>query len=239
VFVFLAVTFAASFVLFGVGTGFGGLNDILASQSAGSGAVSADDAREAIKKNPNDAEAYRDLSRALVGDGKVEEAIPPLAKYVRLRPGDNDARRELAGLYLSQGDRWRTQAQLAQIRIQEEAPGQVFQPSGDSKVGQALSNDPITQARTSDLNQQLNVALTKMQAAYANAVRVFKQAAKAQPQDASLQLDVAHAAEAASDVPTAIAAYKAFLKLAPEDQSAGAVRERIKQLQASTRTGGG
>jgi tetratricopeptide (TPR) repeat protein len=165
--------------------------------------------------------------------------VPPLARYVRMSPNDVDARRELAGLYLRQADRWRTQAQIAQIQIQTEAPGQTFRPDPSSKIGQALTSDQLTQALTTTLNTQLNEALTKMQTAYQNAVGVYKQLAKAQPQDASVQFELAQAAEAASDIPTAIAAYKAFLKLAPDDQSAAAVRERIEQLEASVPAGGG
>jgi tetratricopeptide (TPR) repeat protein len=224
--------FILSTILLGVGTGFGGLQDILINQSA-PGGVSADEAREAIRANSNDAEAYRNLSSALQADGKLEEAIPPLARYVRLSPNDTDARRELAGLYLRHADFWRRQAQIAQIQIQNEAPGQTFQPPPDSKIGQALTQDQITSALTTTLNNQLNEALTKMQSSYGNAVGVYKQLAKAEPQDASVQFELAQAAEAASDLPSAIAAYEAFLKLAPEDQSAPAVRERIKQLEAA------
>ena len=233
----IAILFILSTILLGVGTGFGGLQDILSSQSGGG--VSEDDARAAIRENPKDAQAYRDLSVALQADGKLDEAIPPLARYVRMSPNDTDARRELAGLYLRQADFWRRQAQIAQIQIQNEAPGQTFQPAPDSKVGQALPQDQITSALTTTLNAQLNEALTKMQTAYTNAVGVYKQLAKAQPQDATVQFELAQAAEAASDLPSAIAAYKQFLKLAPEDQSAAAVRERIKQLEAAVRSSGG
>jgi tetratricopeptide (TPR) repeat protein len=238
IFAIIAILFILSTILLGVGTGFGGLQDILASQSA-PGGVSEDEARDAIAENPNNADAYRDLSAALQAEGKLDEAVPPLARYVRMSPNDIDARRELAGLYLRQADRWRTQAQIAQIQIQTEAPGQTFQPSPSSKIGQALATDPITQALTTTLNTQLNEALTKMQTAYRNAVGVYKQIAKAQPRDATVQFELAQAAEAASDIPTAIAAYKAFLELAPDDQSAAAVRERIKQLEASIPVGTG
>jgi tetratricopeptide (TPR) repeat protein len=234
----ISIVFILSTVLLGVGTGFGGLQDILVGQG-GPGGVSADDARAAIRENPKDADAYRDLSSALQADGKLDEAIPPLARYVRMSPNDTDARRELAGLYLRQADFWRRQAQIAQIQIQNEAPGQTFQPSPGSKVGQALPQDQITSALTTTLNAQLNEALTKMQTAYTSAVSVYKQLAKAQPQDATVQFELAQAAEAASDLPSAIAAYEQFLKLAPEDQSAAAVRERIKQLEAAVSASGG
>jgi predicted TPR repeat methyltransferase len=47
-----------------------------------------------------------------------------------------------------------------------------------------------------------------------------------------VQFQLAQAGEAASDTATAIAAYKAFLKLAPDDPTAPAIRARLKQLGA-------
>ena len=86
VFVFLAITFTASFVLFGVGTGFGGLQDILLQNNGVAGGPSESDARERIAANPKDAQAYRDLATALQNQQKSEESIAPLAKYVELEP---------------------------------------------------------------------------------------------------------------------------------------------------------
>jgi predicted TPR repeat methyltransferase len=45
-------------------------------------------------------------------------------------------------------------------------------------------------------------------------------------------LGLAQTAELAGDTKTAVAAYKRFLNLAPEDPSAPAVKDRIKQLQS-------
>lgn len=230
-FVFLAVAFAGSFVLFGVGTGFGGLQDILLQERAVGGGPTEDEARDAIEKNPNDAQAYHDLSRALQGKGEVDEAIQPLAKYVSLRPGDLDAKRELAGLYLRKADRYRLEAQIAQAQLQIEAPGQTFQPPSDTDIGRALAPDPITAAVSAKWNEQLNAALTAMQSAYTSAVNVHKQIVKASPREPSARLELAQAAEGANDYATAIAAYREFVKLAPDDQSAPAVRDRIKQLE--------
>jgi hypothetical protein len=42
---------------------------------------------------------------------------------------------------------------------------------------------------------------------------------------------LASAAQSAQDYPTTIAAYKAFLKLAPDDPFATEVRRALKQLQ--------
>ena len=232
VFVFLAVTFAASFVLFGVGTGFGGLQDILVQNSGVAGGPSEKEARKRIEADAKDPQAYRDLATALQNQQKPEESIAPLAKYVELKPSDIDSQRELAALYLQQADRYRTEAQLAQLGLQNDVPGAIFQPDSTSKIGQALSGDPIEGALSSRYNEALNVAFSKMTTAFTNAVGAYKIVAAAQPNDSAIQFELAQTGETANDLPTAIAAYKRFLKLAPEDQSAPAVKEHIKLLQA-------
>lgn len=231
-FVFLAVTFGASFVLFGVGTGIGGLQDILLQNNGVAGGPSEKDARERITDNPKDPQAYRDLATALQNQQKPEESIAPLAKYLELEPSDIDSQRELAALYLQQADQYRTAAQLAQLNLQNDVPGAVFQPSSTSKIGNALSTDPITDALSSRHNEALNEAFTKMTAAFTQAVAAYKIVAAAQPNDSAIQFELAQTAETANDLPTAVAAYKRFLKLAPEDQSAPAVKEHIKLLEA-------
>ena len=232
-FVFLAIAFAGSFVLFGVGTGFGGLQDIILQEQAVGGGPTEDEARDAIAENPKNAEAYHDLSTALQAKGELDAAIPPLAKYVEMQGSDLDAKRELAGLYLRKAERHRLEAQIAQVQLQNEAPGQTFQPPSDTDLGQALQPDAITAAVAAKYNAQLNAALTAMQTAYTRAVSVYKEIVAASPQDASAQLELAQTAEAANDLTTAIEAYKKFVELAPEDQSAEAVRERIEQLEAA------
>ena len=230
-FVFLAITFASSFVLFGVGTGFGGLQDILLQNNGVAGGPSENSARDRIAANPKDAQAYRDLATALQNQQKPEESIAPLAKYVALEPSDIDSQRELAALYLQQADQYRTQAQLAQLGLQNDVPGAVFEPSSDSKIGNALAADPINDALSSRHNEALNAAVTKMTEALTKAVASYKLVAAAQPNDSAIQFELAQTAETASDLPTAVAAYKRFLKLAPEDQSAPAVKERIALLE--------
>ncbi len=231
VFVFLAITFTLSFVLFGVGTGFGGLQDILLQNSGVAGGPSENDARDRIADNPKDAQAYRDLATALQNQQKSEESIVPLARYLELEPGDIDSQRELAALYLQQADQYRTQAQLAQLALQTDVPGAAFQPSSESPIGNALSSDPITDALSGRHNETLNAAFTKMTDALSNAVAAYKVVASAQPNDSAIQFELAQTAETANDLPTAIAAYKRFLKLAPDDQSAPAVEERIALLE--------
>jgi tetratricopeptide (TPR) repeat protein len=233
VFLFLAIAFAASFVLFGVGTGFGGLQDILLQERAVGGGPTEEEAREQIADNPRNAQAHKDLSEALLAKGEVDAAIAPLARYTQLEPDDVDAKRELASLYLRRAEQHSTEAQLAQIALQSEAPGQTFQPPSSSTIGQALGLDPLTEALTSQYTERLNTAFTAMSTNYARAVGLYKQIAAAEPNDPSTQLALAQTAEAASDTQTAITAYKRFLELAPEDPNAPAVRQRIEQLEAA------
>ena len=239
VFLFLAIAFAASFVLFGVGTGFGGLQDIILQERVAGGGPSESDARERTERNPRDAQAWRDLATALQNQGKTEESLQPLARYAELRPTDVDAQRELASLYLQQADQYRQQALAAQLALQNEVPGSTFQPPSSSKIGQGLSGDPITDALSAKHNAALSQAYQRMSGAYTNALAAYQKVAEASPNDAAVQFELAQTAEAAGRLDTAIAAYKRFLKLAPEDQTASAVQARIKELEASQAQGSG
>jgi tetratricopeptide (TPR) repeat protein len=239
-FVFLALVFGVGFVAFGVGTGSNGLSDVLKDNflfSSGSAGGDVGKARDQVKKHPNDAAAYLALSRALQAADKRDEAIAPMERYTRLRPKDSDALRELASLYLTKGQRFQDEAQVAQAEAQASSPGTIFAPPPSTKLGQALSEDPIASAVSSLTTAQLTTAYTSMQAAYAKGVATYKRLAAANPKDSSAQFELAQTAEQASDIPTAIAAYQRFLVLAPQDPTAPAVRDRIKQLKASQAQG--
>ena len=246
-FVFLALVFGVGFVAFGVGTGSNGLSDVLKNNflfNGGSAGGDVGKARNQIKKHPNDAAAYLTLSRALQAANKRDEAIAPMERYTRLRPKDSDALRELASLYLTKGQGFQDQAQAAQAEAQATSPGTIFSPPSSTKLGQALGQDPLSGAVSSLTNAQLTTAYSGMQAAFGNAVATYKRLAAVNPKDSSAQFELAQTAEQTGDIPTAIAAYKQFLVLAPQDPTAPAVRDRIKQLKASqaqrstpTRTG--
>jgi tetratricopeptide (TPR) repeat protein len=235
-FAFLALAFAVGFVAFNVGSGGGGtgIGDLLLTPGgSGTGVRSAGDAREAIEENPNDVQAYRDLATALQSEGDVPGAIAALEEYTGRRPKDVDAKRELAGLYLSRGDRLAEQAQAAQAEAASALPGTVFAPPSTTQVGQALGQDPITEAVESRVNERLNEVYSRMQTEYRLALSVYTDIARLQPRDPDVQLELAHAAESANDMTAALAAYERFLELAPESPSAASVRDRIKLLRSA------
>jgi tetratricopeptide (TPR) repeat protein len=156
-----------------------------------------------------------------------------MERYTRMRPKDADALRELASLYLTKGQLFQNQGQAAQAEAQSSNAGTLFSPPASTKLGQALSQDPIYSAVSSLTNAKVTTAITGMQAAYGQAVATYKRLAAVNPKDSSAQFELAQTAEQTGDIATAIAAYKRFLVLAPQDPTAPAVRARIKQLQAS------
>ncbi|MDX6492747.1 MAG: hypothetical protein QOH02_682 [Gaiellaceae bacterium] len=235
-FVFLALVFGVGFVAFGVGTGSNGLSDVLKNNFLFGGGGSSGDvskARNQVKKHPADAAAYLALSRALQAAGKRDEAIAPMERYTRLRPKDSDALRELASLYLTQGQKFQNEAQAAQAEGQVSNAGTLFTPPPSTKLGQALSQDAIYGAVSTLSTSKLTTAYTAMQTAFGKAVATYKRLAAANPKDSNTQFELAQTADQTGDTATAIAAYQRFLVLAPQDTTAPAVKARIKQLKAS------
>jgi tetratricopeptide (TPR) repeat protein len=238
-FVFLALAFAVGFVVFNVGSGGGGtgIGDLLLTPQSGSADVpSAKEAREQIEKNPNDVQAYRDLANALTLEGDNAGAISALEQYTGRRPKDAEAKLELARLYVSRGDVLSSQAQAAQAEASSALAGAAFAPAGN-QLGQALGQDPITEAVQARVNERLNDIYTRLQTEYRLAVSVYADAARLRPRDSSLQFELARAAEAANDTQAAIAAYERYLELAPDDANAPAIRDRIKQLRSPAPVG--
>ena len=233
-FVFLALVFGLGFVLFGIGAGGTGLGDLLRDNSGGSsGSPSVNDARDRTEKNPKDAQAWRDLATALQTDGKADESIEPLERYTQLDKKDTDALRELAGLYLSRANQLPQEAQLAQLDAASVTGGSIFTQPLQLGSQASLGTDPVTQAVEDQSNRVVTAAVTKAQAATSKALGTYRRLVAALPNDPSVQIELGQAALNAGDTATALAAFKEFLKLAPDDPQAPLVKQQIKQLQAA------
>jgi tetratricopeptide (TPR) repeat protein len=244
VFVLLAIVFAASFVFLGVGSGSSGLGDLLSGNFSGlfggtSTSSAVGKAEDKVKKNPTDIQAKKDLATALQTDNQFDRAVIVLEQVRRAAPKDADALTQLAGLYLRKADLARNRAAAIQAEQSDSSAGQIFGVSPTSQLGKGLAGtadpltgaDPINKGIQTLVNTRAGAAYTAMSSAYSKAVAVYKQIASQSPGDPSVQFQLAQAGEAASDTATAIAAYKAFLKLAPDDATAPAIRARLKQLQ--------
>ena len=215
----------------------GGVADII--QGGGGGGPDVSGAEERTQQNPQDADAWRDLATALQQDGKPEEAIAPLERFVALEPKDTDGLGTLASLYLIKAGNLADQLRAAQQQAALDNPGQTFTFPTDSPFAQAFATNPVTDAVVGDSNARVNDLYTRTTQAYQEAKLKYAQLAELQPEDASIQIQLAQAAENANDLPSAISAYEQFLKLAPDDPSAEAVKSRVEQLKAASQSTGG
>jgi cytochrome c-type biogenesis protein CcmH/NrfG len=245
-FVLLAIVFALSFALLGVGSGNSGLGDLfqgIVGQDTPSSDISK--LQEQTRKNPRSATAFRELATALETDGRNEEAIVALRRYTTLQPKDTDAVQELAGLYQSRAEE--LNSQIREIEA-EAAPvsRSIFVPTSETTVGKLYADtnalgDPIEQAITTLVSSRTSELSADLQQVLANAVATYKRLVLTDPANAQLQLQLGLAAQQAGDVGTVISAWGRFLELAPDDPSAPQIREALAQLtaQSAPAAGGG
>jgi tetratricopeptide (TPR) repeat protein len=233
VFLLLAVVFAGGFVFLGVGSGSSGLDTFFSDvfRGGGSSGPSASKAEKEVAKHPSSAKAYRDLATAYQRSNRTQDAIGALQRYTALRPKDAAALGELAGLQLSQATSVSQQAAALQAQQAEATSGTVFGPSSTSTIGKALGTDPISGAVSSGLTSQANAIYSQRQTAYTDALGSYGKLAKLQPDQPTIQFQLAQAAEAAGQAPIAVSAYKRYIKLDPQSSIAPQVRLRIAQLQ--------
>ncbi|HEX4929567.1 MAG TPA: tetratricopeptide repeat protein [Gaiellaceae bacterium] len=233
-FVFLALVFAVGFVGFGIGANQNAsIGDLLRGSGGSSdGNVSVSDARSQVQKNPKSAQAQRNLASALQADGQTDEAIVVLNRYLDLRPKDEEALRELAGLHLSRANALARDAQEAQVRAGYLTVGSAFTVPLDLGNGATLGPDPIDEAISTEVNAAVNKAYTGAQASYKKAEETYDRLAAVAPRDPNVQLELAQAAQQGGDIPRAITAYERFLELAPDDPTAPIVVQQIAQLKA-------
>ena len=238
-FVFLALVFAVGFVGFGIGANQNAsIGDLLRDGGGGSdGGVSVSDAREAVAKSPKNAEAQRNLANALQEDGQTDEAIVVLNRYLELRPKDQEALQELAGLHLGRATALSRDAQEAQVRASYLTFGSTFSTPLDLGNGATLGPDPIDEAVSTQASQAVSTAYAAAQASFKKAEETYDRLAAVAPKDPNVQLELAQAAQQGGDLERAIAAYQRFLELAPDDPTAPIVKQQIAQLKAAQAPG--
>jgi Flp pilus assembly protein TadD len=245
VFVLLALAFAGTFVIFGVGSGGSGLGDLLLQQdnNGGSDVPSLSKAREAAAKNPRSAAAQYDLAQAAEQEGETDTAIAALETYAGLRPSDREKLEELAGLYLAKAQQSESEARAASAANQLATSDPTFQVTlqapakgkeGTPQTVPFASGQTIEAAVSSQASASFNEKYQAMTASYSQAEQTYQRIANLAPTDPTAQIQLAQAAQQAGDSATALKAYARFLKLAPDDPSAEIVREQVKQLRAQS-----
>ena len=235
----LAVAFAATFALLGVGSGSTGISDAFQNlfNSNGSSGTSISSLQHKVQKHPNDPNAWRDLATAYEQKQRTQDAVGALERYTTLRPKDQGGLAELASEYTTLAGQYATDYTNAQATATAvSSPASAFAPPASSPFGKAFNDpnalkDPITSAVQTQTSTAQSDAYTKYQSAQRSAEAAYQKVAALAPTDATTQIQLARTAQAAGDTKTAIAAYKKFLKLAPTDPLAGQVKQQLKALQ--------
>ncbi|HZO96545.1 MAG TPA: tetratricopeptide repeat protein [Gaiellaceae bacterium] len=235
-FLFLALVFGLGFVIFGVGSGSTGISDVLQNFFTGSssGGRSLSSLRKQAREHPKQAKAWRDLATKLEAEDELDEATEALKRYTALRPKDESALQELASVYLRRATEEQQVYLANQTRIAVLAPSRP-QPSATSPLGKALSSlpDPIATAVGAVAGGGSSEAYAKIVGFQREAVGVYEQLARLNPKDATTQFRLAQVAQGAGDVETAVAAYRRFIALAPDDPLAATAKKALEQLKPS------
>lgn len=240
-FVLLAAVFALGFVFFGVGSGSTGISDALqnAFNFGSSGGTSISKAEKKTEKHPQDATAWRDLATAYEQKQRTQDAVNALERYTALRPKDDGALAELAAQYGKLADGYASDYSAAQAQVASlTLPGAAFAPPSDTPFGKAFAaegalKDPIAASVQTQVSEKQNTALSSYQSAKKSEEASYKKLADLNPNDATTQIQLGQAAQAANDTPTAIAAFEKFLKLAPTDPLAPQVKAALKSLKGT------
>jgi cytochrome c-type biogenesis protein CcmH/NrfG len=235
VYVLLALVFVFSFVLLGVGSGSNGISDALqnffGSNKGTSLSSQIGDKQQAVEQSPKNVSLYLDLAGLYQSDNQEAKALATLRQARQVAPKNLDVINRIASIYGAQagreGDNYRN---VFAVYSQN-----VTTPPGldtSSPIGQALTSDPYSTA----LQTQLNDAYSKVTTAYKKVADVYQQAAQAAKgtsEEPNALLQWASASQSANDVATAITAYRQFLKVAPDNANAAAVKQTLAQLEAS------
>jgi tetratricopeptide (TPR) repeat protein len=238
IYVLLAVVFAAGFVVLGVGSGSTGIGDILQGKLFGGNGSSTSsqisDKQDAITNHPKNVQLYLDLAGLYQADQNESQALATLKRAEVVAPKNVDVLNQIAGIYNARAAR---SADTYRTILNTYLENSVTQPGLDanSQLGQALTSDPYTRALQTRLNNQY-VAVTS---AYSKAESTYQRAAdaaKGTSNEANALLQWAGAAQNASDLATAVKAYKRFLVIAPDNPNAATVRQTLSQLQASLKS---
>jgi cytochrome c-type biogenesis protein CcmH/NrfG len=230
VFIFLAITFALGFAFLGVGSGSGGFNpfDLFSSSSTSSSSIS--DLSSKVAKSPGDADTWLRLAQAYQTDGQTEQAILAYQRYIALRPNDQLQLGTLAGLLEGRADRVAQRAQTASAQaaaVQDQGGGLA---TSQLKLAPGLSQ-PLTTTLAQPFQDRANVLSQQAQADYTQAVALRRKLAKTDPTNSTWQFQLGVDAINARDYATALAAFKAYLKLVPDAPNKTQIQQTIKQLQ--------
>jgi tetratricopeptide (TPR) repeat protein len=251
VFILMVAIFALSFIIGGVGTGNqASLSDIFGNGSAnGSGTTTAQPEsitklKQTVKTQPKNAQAWSDLADAYASATLPSDEASAWQHYVALKPANLNGLQRLALAQAQVATNYSNQAQSYQQAASSSSPGNDSTFSGGT-LG-SLSQDPVSQAQAASDSEQQTAALTKAGTFATRATSWWKKSSdtygkivvlpafKTNDLAATVWLNYGSAAQSANDTKSAIKAYTAFLKIAPDDTNAPQVKTILKQLKTAT-----
>lgn len=251
VFCVLVGIFAVSFIIGGVGTGSNASISDIFNNDGGSGSTTGQPAgidvlQKKVKAQPKNAQAWQELADAYSSASRPSDEAGAMGHVVALKPGNLETLQRLAAAQAQVATTQSNQAQQLQQRAYTSSPANDTTFSGGT-LG-TLSEDPVTIAQAAAESEQqakllkqsttystrANTWWKRTSSTYAKVVALpsFAKADLA----ASIWLNYASAAQSSSDVKTALKAYEAFLKLAPDDVNAPQVKSIVKELKKAAAT---
>ena len=239
VFAFLAAAFAIGFVVFGVGTGGGGIGDVLDDLFGRNDPVqlqSVQEAKQRVAESPNDPEALLALASAYRATGQPRLQAETLERVVVIRPDDGQTLAQLGRAWFTAGDTATQQAgETAQLRTTPITSDLCTFPGSSGLIG-AVCDDPVDQAMSSATSQRVQELLDEAKGLYGRAADSFEKLTVVKPDEATSWLFLASAAREAGDSDAQLAAYEEFLKRFPDDTNAPQIKEIVDQLKNTNDT---
>ena len=231
-FVFLAIALGGGFILFGVGAGGTGVGDIF----RGGGGSAACLLSPRPRRRPRRARrTSRPGASSRPPCRRTDRQTGRSPRRSRSSCWRRRTRTRSANWPVSTWPR-RTQSsrklRSSRSRLRTRGRATDFPGAFTSPAGESLVNDAISVAIREQSSTKLQALVSAAQAASAAGVDAYRRVAVLSPGDPNVQLELAQTAQQAGDNATAIAAYKAFLKLAPDDANAPIVKQQLKQLAA-------
>lgn len=234
----IAAAFIISFVLLGVGSGSSGISDILGNLLSGSTASGASltSLQKQTVEHPKSATAWLNYANRLEQLQQDANAITALQQYIKLRPKDQNQLAELASLDFDRANAWYTLYANAVTLEQSLAPSPLLTANASSPLGKALASlpaDPVESSVSTELGTEVSTDEEQFSSYLDSRMSVLQQLVKLTPDNALNQDELAQAAQEANDPSVAIAAYKAVIRLVPNDTLATTARQQIASLKAA------
>jgi hypothetical protein len=235
VFFGLALVFAISFILLGVGSGNGGgLQQMFNSIGlfGGDDPVAKAQAETKSTDPATQAKGYKDLADAYTAQNNPTLAISSLETYLRLKKKDSAGWAQLAQLKKGQAEKAVGVYQQVQQAIQLSAPGSIFQPSGP--LASKLGTNPIDEYYRKQYEAQLSPLAKTINTDYTDSLAAYKQSAKyADPQNANLYFEVYLAAQKTGSTADQLSALKSYVALNPTSPNLKQIEAICKSLKGS------